>query len=62
MTKHKKKPQANVAFYNNPENRAIIYQIIALLGIFLFSYFVINNMFINIEKRGINTGFDFLLD
>lgn len=60
MTKHKKKPQANVAFYNNPENRAIIYQIIALLGIFLFSYFVINNMFINIEKRGINTGFDFL--
>ena len=60
MTKHKKKPQANVAFYNNPENRAIIYQVVALAGIFLFSYFVINNMFINIEKRGINTGFDFL--
>ncbi|TLP41141.1 amino acid ABC transporter permease [Arcobacter arenosus] len=60
MTKHKKKPQANVAFYNNPEKRAIIYQILALAGIFIFTYFVLNNMFINIEKRGINTGFDFL--
>ena len=60
MTKHKKKPQASVAFYNNPENRAIIYQIVVLAAIFLFSYFILNNMFINIEKRGINTGFDFL--
>lgn len=60
MTKHKKTPQADVAFYNNPEKRALIYQIIALIGIFLFSYFVLNNMFANIEKRGINTGFDFL--
>lgn len=58
--KHKRKPQANVAFYNNPENRAIIYQIVALAAIFIFTYFVLNNMFINIEKRGINTGFDFL--
>ncbi|QKF81027.1 amino acid ABC transporter permease [Halarcobacter ebronensis] len=60
MTKHKKKPQASVAFYNNPENRALIYQVIVLLAIFLFTYFVLNNMFVNIEKRGINTGFDFL--
>lgn len=60
MTKYKRKPQPSVAFYNNPENRAIIYQIVALAAIFLFTYFVLNNMFINIEKRGINTGFDFL--
>lgn len=60
MTKHKKKPQAAVAFYNNPETRAIIYQILALVAIFAFTYFVLHNMFINIEKRGINTGFDFL--
>lgn len=60
MTKQKRKPQGSVAFYNNPENRAIIYQVLALAGIFLFTYFVLNNMFINIEKRGINTGFDFL--
>ena len=60
MTKHKRKSQTSVAFYNNPDNRAIIYQILALAGIFLFTYFVLNNMFVNIEKRGINTGFDFL--
>lgn len=59
MKKHKK-AQPEVAFYNNPENRAIIYQVVALLLIFLFTYFILNNMFINIEKRGINTGFDFL--
>lgn len=58
--KNKKEPQENVAFYNNPEKRAIIYQILALAGIFIFTYFILNNMFINIEKRGINTGFDFL--
>lgn len=52
--------QNKVAFYNNPEIRSIIYQILALATIFLFTYFILNNMFTNIEKRGINTGFDFL--
>lgn len=60
MEKNKKKPQKEIVFYNNPEKRAIIYQIFALIIIFLFTYFVLNNMFINIEKRGINTGFNFL--
>jgi len=60
MKKHKRAKQPQVAFYNNPENRAIIYQLIALVLIFFVTYFVINNMFVNIEKRGINTGFDFL--
>ena len=60
MKKYKRVKQPEVAFYNNPENRAIIYQIIALVLIFIVTYFVINNMFINIEKRGISTGFDFL--
>ncbi len=55
-----KRAQPQVAFYNNPENRAIIYQVLALVLIFFISYYVINNMFINIEKRGINTGFGFL--
>lgn len=58
--KQNKKAQASVAFYNNPEKRAILYQVIALVLIFIFTYFILNNMFINIEKRGINTGFDFL--
>ena len=60
MKTHKKARQKEVAFYNNPENRAIIYQVLALGLIFFLTYFVINNMFINIEKRGITTGFDFL--
>ena len=60
MKKHKKARQPEVAFYNNPDNRAIIYQVLALVLIFFVAYFVLNNMFINIEKRGINTGFDFL--
>ncbi len=58
--KKNKKAQASVAFYNNPENRAVIYQVLALVFIFFVAYFVLNNMFTNIEKRGINTGFDFL--
>jgi len=60
MSKKNKPSIFSSAFYNNPENRAIIYQIIALVSIFIFTYFILNNMFINIEKRGINTGFDFL--
>ena len=60
MKTHKKARQKEVAFYNNPDNRAIIYQVLALAGIFIFTYFILNNMFENIEKRGINTGFDFL--
>ena len=59
MKTHKKARQKEVAFYNNPDNRAIIYQVLALAGIFIFTYFILNNMFENIEKRGINTGFDF---
>ncbi|ADG92245.1 binding-protein-dependent transport systems inner membrane component [Arcobacter nitrofigilis DSM 7299] len=59
MKEHKKTVKG-VAFYNNPKIRAIIYQILALAAIFLFTYYVLHNMFINIEKRGINTGFDFL--
>jgi general L-amino acid transport system permease protein len=60
MKEHKKTSKGQVAFYNNPKIRAITYQIIALLAIALFTYYVLHNMFINIEKRGINTGFDFL--
>ena len=60
MKEHKKISKSHVAFYNNPQIRAIIYQVLALFAIFLFTYYVLNNMFTNIEKRGITTGFDFL--
>ena len=60
MKEHKKKAHDSVAFYNNPDNRAIIYQVIAVLVIAIFTYFILDNMFTNIENRGINTGFGFL--
>lgn len=60
MNKQNKPSIFSASFFNHPENRAIIYQIIALLAIFIFTYFIINNMLTNIEKRGITTGFDFL--
>ena len=50
----------NVAFYNNPKNREIIYQVLVLAMIFLAVTFVLDNMFTNIENRGIKTGFAFL--
>ena len=49
MNKKNKPSMFSSAFYNNPDNRAIIYQIIALISIFIFTYFVLNNMFINID-------------
>ncbi|RUA06105.1 MAG: amino acid ABC transporter permease [Gammaproteobacteria bacterium] len=45
--------------YNN-EVRAFLFQIITLVVIAYFSYNAIDNLFINIENRGIRTGFDFL--
>lgn len=60
MNKQNKPALFSAAFFNHPENRAVIYQLIALIAIFIFTYFILNNMFTNIEKRGINTGFDFL--
>ncbi|MEI6897065.1 MAG: amino acid ABC transporter permease [Psychromonas sp.] len=51
---------ANHGFLNSPQNRAIIYQVIALLAVVFVAYYFVNNMFTNIENRGISTGFSFL--
>lgn len=45
---------------NNPQHRAIFFQIVALLAVILCAYYFANNMFDNVEKRGISTGFSFL--
>lgn len=47
-------------FLNKPKNRAIIYQIVALLIVLFFAYYFTHNMLDNVAKRGINTGFSFL--
>ena len=48
------------AFYNNPKNRAIIYQLLLFVGLGYFFYTIISNTLANMEARGIQSGFDFL--
>ena len=53
MKEHKKKAHDSVAFYNNPDNRAIIYQVIAILVIAVFTYFILDNMCFEGRKEDI---------
>ncbi len=47
-------------FFNNPENRAVLYQVVTLAIVVLAVMYFLGNMFENVEKRGISTGFAFL--
>ncbi|MBT3308901.1 MAG: amino acid ABC transporter permease [Gammaproteobacteria bacterium] len=49
-----------VAFFNNPANRAVIYQALLMVGLGYFFYTIISNTLANMEARGIKSGFDFL--
>lgn len=60
MNKIKSSELNSNGFLNNPQNRAIIYQVVALLFVLFLAYYFMNNMFANVEKRGITTGFGFL--
>ncbi|GLS89725.1 hypothetical protein GCM10007916_07920 [Psychromonas marina] len=60
MNKTKLPEPTSNGFLNNPQNRAIIYQVAALLFVVFLAYYFTNNMFENVEKRGITTGFAFL--
>jgi len=51
---------ANRSFFNNPRNRALIYQFLLLLGLGYFFYNIVSNTLANMEARGIKSGFDFL--
>lgn len=48
------------SFWNDPQKRALVFQIIVVVGIVAFFAYIFNNTLVNLEKRGINTGFDFL--
>ncbi len=48
------------SFLYKNEVRAFAFQLLALMAIAYFFYSAVDNMFINIENRGIRTGFDFL--
>ena len=47
-------------FWNDPDKRAFIFQVVVSLALFAFVFLVIDNTMNNMEKRGITTGFDFL--
>ncbi|WP_413113582.1 amino acid ABC transporter permease [Thaumasiovibrio sp. DFM-14] len=46
----------------NPAARALFFQVLLLAGVGLLIYGAINNALVNLEQRGITTGFDFLGD
>ncbi|MGB5446210.1 MAG: amino acid ABC transporter permease [Psychromonas sp.] len=53
-------PPTTPGLLNSPKNRAILFQVVALLAVIACAFYFSNNMFDNIAKRGISTGFSFL--
>ena len=47
-------------FWNDPDKRALFFQILLVLGLAAFFLYIINNTLSNLEQRGITTGFAFL--
>lgn len=60
MVNNQQAPEKQVKFWNDPEKRAIIFQVIAVGLVVAGFYYIINNALTNMEQRGITTGFDFL--
>ena len=46
--------------WNDPQVRAVVFQVLVILGVVLFGAFIISNTLQNLENRGISTGFGFL--
>lgn len=55
-----KLPPSSRGLFNSPQNRAIIFQVLSLVVVVLCLFYFVNNMFDNVAKRGITTGFSFL--
>jgi general L-amino acid transport system permease protein len=55
-----KLPPTSNGLFNSPQNRAIIFQVLSLVVVVLCIFYFVNNMFDNVAKRGITTGFSFL--
>jgi general L-amino acid transport system permease protein len=49
-----------VPLWRNPAFRALVFQVLLVLGIVAFGIYLVNNTLQNMEQRGIKTGFDFL--
>ena len=48
------------SFFNNPANRALIYQFLLVLGLGYFFYIIVSNTMANMEARGIKSGIGFM--
>ncbi|MBS97955.1 MAG: amino acid ABC transporter permease [Oceanospirillaceae bacterium] len=53
-------PSQEVKFYNDPAKRALVFQVLLVLVIGAFIWFIVSNTLSNLEQRGITTGFSFL--
>ena len=58
--KHTMPAPARHYFWNDPDKRALVFQIIVTVAILGLAFAVVENTLSNLEKRGITTGFDFL--
>lgn len=54
------RPGKNVKFWNDPAKRALLFQILLILVLGSFIWFIVDNTLNNLEQRGITTGFSFL--
>ncbi len=48
------------AWWNNAQNRALLFQILLAIGVSVFFAFIADNTVHNLQQRGISTGFAFL--
>ena len=55
-----RQPQEAVPFLNDPDKRAILYQIGVAAGVALLGYYLLSNTLANLERQSIATGLGFL--
>ncbi len=53
-------PTSKPKFWNDPDKRAMLFQVLMVLTVLGFFAYIISNALFNLEKRGITTGFAFL--
>lgn len=53
-------PVKRANLFYNPTFRSVVFQILTVAALCFFVYTMINNALVNLEQRGITTGFDFL--
>lgn len=51
---------ARASLWNDPRVRAVVFQVLVLGGVILFGVYIVNNTLVNMESRGISSGFDFM--